>query len=88
MNVHLQSRQDNKIQLVDQRALVKRAGILSGTDPEMAQVFYGFHRRQIKILGIQKCINLIINQKITHGFCQTANTKSHPYPPLFHNLCE
>ena len=52
------------------------------------KVFDRFYCCKVKVLCIQKCINLTIDQKLAHRFCQTADTKSHADSTLFHNFCK
>ena len=88
VHIHFQCCQNHKIQFIDYSTFIKRICILTGTDAEMPGIFYRFYRVQVKVLRIQKNINLIVIQKITHRFCQTADAKSHADPALFHNLCQ
>ena len=86
--VNFQSCKNYEVQFIDNCTLVERVRILTCTDPEMMQIFYRFYGCKVKVLCIQKCIYLTVDQKVTHRLCKTTHTKTHTDISFFHYLCK
>ena len=69
LGVHFQSRQNDKIQLIDIRTLVHRVCILTGSDFQIPGriILQGLDCVKIEILRVHKFFNQSLFQKANHG---------------------
>ena len=88
VRINFESRENNEIELVHDRALVERVSVLACANTEMASLLHVFDSIKVEVLSIEEAVNLVIVQEVAHRLRQAAYAESHTNTALFHHLCK